>query len=596
MGFLDTINSFIKPINKVNTEELEEQQEGVISDEIPELKLNKDNETLIKTKNLLEKEWKEHYDGYLKDIEEKNENYWKGDLSKETIVNVTDPIDNVIFESVETLLPIITRQNPEPTVLADNSPEGVALSKQVKTMLVYLSDILGLRIKLRSAARNWMMYRRGFIKVGWNFEENEIDMVVVRPQRIILDPEGTIDERGIYMGAYLGEKIKSTAGEMKLRFPSKSKDINELTKGNDGTKLRYIEWWTPKYMFWTMGNEVLDKIKNPHWNYETTEEQTTVDDFGNEIVEEVAVPGKNHFNVPQIPYIALSVYNLGKRPYDVTSLIEQSISHQNNIVKRSTQITRNADNVNGGLVVSSDNFSEEDAKKVSRALRNGGTVLVAGDVSRAVSWQMGTALPPFVYNNLIDSREEIRNIMGVRGSSLQGMSSETTVRGKIVAKGQDTDRASMPADFLEQVADRIFNWFLQLIYVYYTDKHVASIVGSRGMVDYVSISNEDLDRKLVVSVKEGSMIPKDSVTKRNEAVDLWSGGAIDPVSLYEALDYPDPQEMAKSLIEWQTNPQGFVGMEQAQPQLPGQPMPQGQPVPQQTPQVPEDVLSQVPIQ
>ncbi len=555
MSFLDTIYSLVKPINKAGDDG---QEEGVISDLIPELKLEKKDEDLIKMKKLWMKEWSNHYDGFLKEVEDKNENYWKGDLTKETMVDVKEPIDNVIFEAVETLLPMITRQNPEPTVLADNTGEGIALAKKVKSMLIYLSDILGFRIKLRSATRHWMLYRRGFIKVGWNYEENEIDMAVIRPQNIILDPDGVIDERGIYKGAFLGQRIKNSAGEMKLRFPAKSSLINEKTKDNDGTKLRYIEWWTPKYTFWTMDDEVLDKIKNPHWNYDTTEEKETVDDFGNTNIENVAVPGKNHFSVPQIPYIALSVYNLGKRPYDVTSLIEQSISHQNNIVKRFQQITTNADSVNGGLVLSSDNFSEEQAKQAASAIRSGGTLLVSGSTKDAVNWVMGTPLPQFIYQNLTDSREEIRNIMGVRGSSLQGMSKESTVRGKIVARTQDADRASMPADFLEQVADRVFNWFLQLIYVYYDETHVGSIVGRQGAVDYIKLSNKDLDRKLVVSIKEGSMIPRDSVTKRNEAIDLWGAGAIDPVSLYEALDYPDPQEMARNLISWTTNPQGFL--------------------------------------
>ena len=35
------------------------------------------------------------------------------------------------------------------------------------------------------------------------------------------------------------------------------------------------------------------------------------------------------------------------------------------------------------------------------------------------------------------------------------------------------------------------------------------------------------------------MIPKDPLLRRNEAIDLWGMGAIDPLSLYIALDYPD---------------------------------------------------------
>ena len=44
------------------------------------------------------------------------------------------------------------------------------------------------------------------------------------------------------------------------------------------------------------------------------------------------------------------------------------------------------------------------------------------------------------------------------------------------------------------------------------------------------------------------MIPKDPLLRRNEAIDLWGMGVIDPLSLYIALDYPNPKEMVQRLI------------------------------------------------
>ena len=59
----------------------------------------------------------------------------------------------------------------------------------------------------------------------------------------------------------------------------------------------------------------------------------------------------------------------------------------------------------------------------------------------------------------------------------------------------------------------------------------------------------------MVSVREGSMIPKDPLLKRNEAVQLYQIGALDPITLFERLDFPNPTESAKRLFLWQNSPQ-----------------------------------------
>ena len=88
-----------------------------------------------------------------------------------------------------------------------------------------------------------------------------------------------------------------------------------------------------------------------------------------------------------------------------------------------------------------------------------------------------------------------------------------------------------------------------MMYVYYDQEHFSSVLGIDNETEFNIITNQELfQTKLLVSVKEGSMIPKDPLLKRNEAIDLWGMQAIDPLSLYVALDYPNPQEMVRRLI------------------------------------------------
>src|SRR5690606_10519328 len=113
---------------------------------------------------------------------------------------------NLIFEAEETFLPVALSKNPEPVVWTDNTTEGNAVAKSVKTMLQYHADTLVLRQKLRLMTRHWSIYFLAVIKHGWDTVIDDITSDVINPQNLILDPEGTIDCYGDYTGEYLGER------------------------------------------------------------------------------------------------------------------------------------------------------------------------------------------------------------------------------------------------------------------------------------------------------------------------------------------------------------------------------------------------------
>jgi hypothetical protein len=370
--------------------------------------------------------------------------------------------------------------------------------------------------------------------------------------------------------------------------------LKEKYNGKTGTIVQYVEWWTDEYVFWTLDDLVLDKAKNPHWNYPGQEE--TTDEFGNATV--VETEAQNHFPVPAKPYVFLSIFNLGLHPHDDTSVIEQNLRLQDLINKRISQIDKNADKTNGGTVISGgrSGLTKEEAELALRAWEKGGGIYIPdGDPAQAVMRYNGQPLPSFIYESLLDYRNELRGVFGVSASTGQGVASVDTVRGKILAKGADTSRIGGGiSEYIEQFSDRVFNWMVQLMYVYYTEPHAASILGKESGREYIALKNSDFDRKITVSVKEGSLIPRDPLTERNEAVDLWSAGALDPITLFDKLDMPNPKELAQRLLVWKTDPAGlFPGMA---PQAPA-----GQPVPitggkaLQPPTEPGDVGSEEPV-
>lgn len=559
MGILtDGFYSLFKDFNKLHVSETNDTEEGVVSDLLEELELSMSHDELISLKKTWEKKW-EPYRQEIEKQQNENEAYWKGNQHRGNDANTSRPLtDNLIFESLETYLPMATKNNPEPVVLSDNTDEGNVIAGTTQKMLVHQADRLRMKLKLKRVARFWALYLLGAMKMGWDMNTNDITMTVPRPQKLILDPDATINDDMEYTGEYLGEYRKDTADILVKRFPKQKEYISSLVNEKLATELQYIEWWTDDYVFWTLNAEVLGKAKNPHWNYE--QEQRAVNELGEESV--MKAPGKNHFKTKKKPYVFLSVFNLGKHPHDDTSLIGQNLAKQDVVNKRQRQIDKNVDWMNGGWAISGEKsgLTRDQASSAIEAARQGGGLFVPqGNPSEAVVRMTGTGLPSDVFNHLEDNRQEIRNSFGTRGSTPEGTENEKTVRGKLITRGQDGDRiGGGVSEYLEQFAEQIFNWMVQLFYVYYDQTHTAAIVGEAKSQEYFQLTNTQFGPELTVTVKEGSLIPKDSLTKANQAVDLAEAKLMDPLTLYTRLDDANPKEVAGRMMLYSLDPMAYM--------------------------------------
>lgn len=528
----------------------------------------------------------------LKTSQEENRKYWLGNQNNnETIDGKGVSTDNRIFMALETFLPIATRQNPDPVVDGGDNEQAKEVANATKNMLVYQADQQRLKLKIKSVVRNWALDLLGVMKIGWDAEIDDIETLVIKTKNIILDPDASVCEGVEYNGKYIGEIKKDSASGMIKDFPKHKALITKRVDGKLGTKLQYQEWWTQDMVFWRFQDTILDRSDNPHWNEETTEE--VVDKYG--IMQSVPQKGMNHFKKKRMPYIFLSIFNTGDHPWDDTNLIQQNLPLQDVVDKRMKQIDKNTDNLNGGAVFSGDHFTKEQATQAQKALRNGDGVWVpSGDVNTAYIRDSGASLPSDVFNNLQDTRNEIDNIFGTHGTTRGERGASETATGRLTLKQGDESRiGGGVSEYIEQYADMIFNWWVQMMYVYYDEERTGTVIGEEQKSETFKIQSSSfaiVDR-LSVSVKEGSLIPKDDVTKRNEAIALWQANAISILDLYIALKVPDPKKSTERWIMQQTNPMALVQdvpqdpQEQLMQQLFAQQSPTGGVIGQAPPQV-----------
>ena len=506
--------------------------------------------------------WRDSYRKYYQDGVESSQTkafeYWIGKHKADEADQIQDSllVDNKIFEAIETFIPIATRSNPDPLVKADPSDLGQKLAKNIKNAIVYEADTQKLRKILKGVLRDWIICRLGLVKIGFDVHTQRITTEKINPRRWMGDKDGHWDEAGIFTGEWQAEKKKASAKRLSEMFPKKAAEIKEKANGRLGTKLEYIEWWYKgRDVFYTIDDMVLGKYKNPHWNFDIPAAAAELDDEGNEITpEQPFVEGKNHWKKPIAPYFGLSIFSTGLQPHDETGLVIQNIGTQDEINKTGRQISKNVEGMNNGMILS-DDFTSEQASQAAAALRRGIAIRAPSkDVSKAAMRFPPTAIPSDVFEHLRDMREELANIFGTSGSTPQSLNDQKTVRGKILINQLDASRiGGGVTEYLEQLADTVYNAWVQMMFVHYTEPHWMVAAGQIDGAEQFSIVNTELGllKSIDITVKEGSLIPKDPLTQRNEAMDLWSAGAIDPINFYKKLDHSDPVNSAKQLIIWQ---------------------------------------------
>ncbi len=550
-------------------------EEGVVGyfEDILELKM--DDAELLE----LKEEWEGKSNKYTPNIkarQDKNKKYYLG--KQRNLAGNEEQVvpSNLLFEAEETFIPQALSKNPEPVVFSDNTDEGKEESNTVKTMLQYHADVLSLRKKLGMMVRHWSIYFVGVVKHGWNEETNDISLEIRKPQNFVLDPEGYIDEFGDYRGAYLGERIEVSADKLLDMFPKDDIATYVTLKVNAklGTKVTYTEWWTDKYCFSTFDDIILDKHKNEFFNYGDKEKK---DETG--LVTQTATPGINHFAIPKMPYTFLSVFSLQEQPHDITNLIEQNIPNQDSINDRDVQIGKNLASAQNGIVISGQAFTVETASQAVQSFYEEGMVLIPDGNMDAIKRIPANPLPSGILESQEIAKNDLRSVFGTQGLSAETPNEDQTARGMILNQQHASSRiGGGVGDALEQVADNIFNWWLQLYCVFYDEPHYAAIMGSGQAVEYISLRTSNLERRFVVSVSPDSMKPRDEVTEMNQAIERWNNKAIDPIGLMKALDEPDPMESAKRLVLWVTNPQAYLMQyfpqeaaqaNSANPQIPG---------------------------
>ncbi|MEK7578734.1 MAG: hypothetical protein AAB456_03410 [Patescibacteria group bacterium] len=538
------------------------------------------------------KEWKEA-DAYL-----------DGDPSR---VNPqkTKLLYNPIFPVVRNMTGLLTDSRPNPSVrlsnISDETPdeEKEKLRDMANNLAANLEEWWD-DIRGQSRLQQWIMgawtYADYFIFPYWDSRLKEVAVEAVKPTRVKIDPNADDIHTADYVivdfyrsrqwmhNKYGKEKVAnlhfSDYSEVRLDDqPDINPNHNQLLKNVAKLEL-YMEpeWWVYK-----VGNEIMEKIRNPLWALDEAGQRNDItqsirsryekkgiggaisrgadaikgaigletdgDRAGIEIENALSAftPKANYLLAPEIPLIQFDTYRLAGEQYS-RSALRQTIDGVDDINDRKRDIKENSEYLGKpNIFIDGKIMNEDQAKRIERGRARGEVVRLNTGDSKALQssvWvAQGVPVPGQFFDNIEINKREIDNVWGHHEVSRGGSDRANKTKGGILAL-QEADQT--PIRFvsrnLEDSLQDLFRWVVQIRKLYGQGKYALE---SGQTVDYNII-----DSRFKIFMKSGSMMPVSKEAQREEALELWRMQALDPLTLYERLNDPEPEKTAKRLEMW----------------------------------------------
>lgn len=527
-------------------------------------------DTLDKFKSYFDEE-KNNFDSVHKKGE-RNFKYWSGTYFDTLALNSIyehKVVENRIFESIESLVPIAKNRAPEPAVyVSPRTGENYALESQLKSALVNMwRDRWEMPGKLTKLVRHDYLYYWGVLKFEYDPDTDDFNFSVRDPQKIWARFNvDCLAESDIVI-----EECELELYKMIELYPADKETLMEVYGRETGTRIKYYELWTDDFVLRTDLNwlKPFGKQKNPHWNWEETNNDAVVRQtpgYEGEIIPATVDTGlftHNFFAQPRKPYEDFAGFRSMSQLTDSTSLIEQAGPLQEALDRLLVQMDVVAQD--NGVDVFNTTIVDE---QVAREFKDRGpkaSILASGNAGDA----MNRVAPNRQLSDLASQAEGLRNaidnVFGTHSTTRGERNEPETATGRQILLGGDMSRGLPSAEALANLAQRIYDWAIQGFMVYYTTPRAVPSSGRDDFTisqsDFVSAdpeTGEEQTTAITITVGQEAVIPVDKAKEAESAIQLAQGGMLDFKTLYEKLGYSDPDITAYRTLLMKTQPDRYI--------------------------------------
>lgn len=536
-----------------------------------------------------------------------NQAEWLSNVPEKRRQTITQA--NRIFVNMEAVINSLIANPPGINILpARDGVEAQDFARKLESFFRKKYLDLNLKEIMRMGLRNLYFARIVVIKAFWNTKINDFDYRAIDPTKVRFGKYARREQDS----EFSIEEINDNLCAVIERFPEKKEVLMKkygIENENDlyitNLDVTYKEAWINDYVIFKLENIILGTIKNPYWDWDgiliTEEEETelaqlegnarrekiqgikleqdsrsldSTEDIqeGEMLGQDPAVKYKpfyfNYFDAPRKPYMYATIFNNENSPVGRTDMITLSAELQRNIDKRKMDIGENAELANGIVKIDSEVMGKSDAQRIRWETRG---VIWGKGVVNGVQRETGMALPQMVFDDMVDSRSEIDNIMAASSAFRGEREGQETKAGRLALIQQSYLRLNELVQVTDFLFHEMFSWGMQLAKTRYTEYHYAKWMGKEGAREVIEIIQDDFETGSEVQVIAGKTLPKDDEFKYEQAQNDVREGFISPVDYLQIAQYDNAKELAKNAVLYKQNPMEAVGIEQAEMPVPFEP-------------------------
>lgn len=542
-------------------------EQGVVV-ESPELNTGLSDEELNRIVDARIAESKSAYELLkLDERRKKNEDYWKGNHYNTDEMAGMPYIDNVIQDNTEKRISLAVGKVPDLIVTpGDGSLDGRKKTDVIERVLDIDISTKEKKRLIKNGLRHNHLYFIGVKKASWNPNKGQFgdyEFNLCDPRKVLISHTGIIPEDGFTSDNcdLIVEVVEEPVAVVMAKFPAKAQQLREMLGSNDGSRLattmKYQEGWYTYYnsqgqilegVFWRFNHLVLRNIKNPYFDFTgydriiyNKDGQPQTNQLGQVQAEHVF---RNFFERPRKPYIFYSYINLGRSPIDDTTAVEQAIPLQRNLNKTGKQIRDISDGITNKYAFNN-SISQDQARLVSSNPKE--PIWFDNDkpVTENIQNFTNQGPPPVLFQELIQTRQQIDAKFAVHNLNEASSQNQSGVSKQITRENDLVTTDDLSDIVIDRVVEEMGGWAMQFMKLMYVDAHFKSKMGKDGELIQEFIQRDMIDDGVAVTVNGSTT---DRNTARNQAVALGTSGSIDPLTMFEEMDAPNPKERTQRLL------------------------------------------------
>ena len=534
------------------------------------------------------------YDAIMKEVRE-NEQIFLGNIDRIAGTDLakykSKSLPNRIYLTIRNLVGLDTDNLPKVQMLPSrDTPPSIKRAEKVKNAIEYGFIRVNFLDFITQVLFDTRMKRDCFGRWFWNYDKNDFDLEPVTIDEITISSEGTsiqdsewlvyhpLKNRTWWKRNYPDfydriafENVKAT--DYSGKGTSGSVDTTPSTMGR-GTVARFYAYWENhalvEMVYGKQGERIiLKKGKNPYWEYRDPLLQFT--DWAKEarpeayqiagmtgLPMEQALPRVldpndvrrfkpivNFLSEPRKPFVQFPSMKLLKKFYS-SNLMAQARESLIGYTGKKRRVEDNLRGCNVKVVVDSNQFSEDEAA----AINDEPFQVLRADMSQTQTpVQIISPTFPELNGILADMNHDEKYIDDLYGHHeiSRGAGQANTLGQDQMNAESDRTPVRMQSRATESAIKEITEGWIQLIKMFYTEKHWIKKMGGKEGMEMTDLINSDVEEGVEPLIVPQSMM---KIDKMGRALSLWNAKALDPYTLFTEIEMPNPKELADRLVNW----------------------------------------------